>query len=158
MAGRFPRRHESGDGSEVVIDAARLAQSLVDRAVPCSMLEVKSAEPSELASPDGAADPPLTSVLRVLLVTRAPALVPATLAALPPTRANPNRACSEPLVTCHSSLVTRHFRSYSAFVVRGSQWAERVAAATDPFNLMRVMPPKEARAWPCVLPRMAFLF
>src|SRR5437016_4054465 len=35
--------------------------------------------------------------------------------------------------------------------------AERSRLVDDPLNLMRVMPPKEARAWPCVFPRMAFL-
>ena len=42
--------------------------------------------------------------------------------------------------------------------VRGSRLAERSAKSDDPLNLMRVMPPKEARAWPCEFPRMAFLF
>src|SRR5438309_2809866 len=35
--------------------------------------------------------------------------------------------------------------------------AERSRLVDDPLNLMRVMPPKEARAWPCVFPRTAFL-
>jgi hypothetical protein len=39
----------------------------------------------------------------------------------------------------------------------GAKWAERVAAATDPLNLMRVMPPQGARSFEAMRSR-AWLF